>query len=136
MNYEHINPNTIEVQVTRQVVLGKQVQMVPSYGYAGVDSGPAKIIGILHHPNESNWHMLEGHEGHLDEVEDSTKAFIDAELSMYNEHTQSHEYQEHYNALHSEPWIAYRYLRGYSDEQPEVYMFPLSLFISHSIPAI
>ena len=136
MEYEHINPSEIEVVITRRVTLGKQVQMVPSYGYAGVDSGPAKIIGILQYPTEGNWTMLEGHDGYLPEVKECMKAFLDAELSIVSDDPLSHEYQEHHNSLYSDSWVAYRYLRGYNGGEPEVNVFPLNLFIAHSVPAI
>jgi hypothetical protein len=110
--------------------------MVPSYGYAGVDTGPAKVIGILHYPTEGNWTMLEHHEGYITEIDESMKAFIEAELSIVDENNQSREYPESYSALQSEPWVAYRYLRGINGGVPEVQVFPLSLFISHSVPAI
>lgn len=137
MNYEHISPTTLEVTTTRMVILGRQVQMVPSYGYAGVDTGPAKIIGILHHPTDGNdWNMLEGHEGYLDDVRDNMESFMDVELSMVSDDTESTEYREYYDNLYSEPWIAYRYLRGHNGGEPEINTLPLSLFLCHSVPAI
>ena len=136
MEYEHISPSEIEVVITRRVTLGKQVQMVPSYGYSGVDSGPAKIIGILQYPMDGGWTVLEGHEGYLDDIKGSMEAFLEVELDTVSDDPNSHEYQEHYDSLYNDSWIAYRYLRGIAGEEPEVHAFPLNLFIAHSVPAI
>lgn len=130
MEYEHINPSTLEVQVTRKVTLGNQVVMVPSYEYAGVDYGVAKVVGILHHSEDCGLSMLDGYEDKGTEVYANMKDFVEVELDNISDDTESPEYIEHYNALHSEPWIAYKY------GDTEIYVFPLSLFISHSIPAI
>lgn len=119
----------LEVQVTRTVKLGGQVQMFPSYGYAGVDSGPAKVIGIMHDPTEGNWTMLDGYEHCVVEADESKEAFIDAHLSMINIHIEADEYEKAQRELSSEPWVAYKYLH---DSEAEVYVFPLNLFIAHS----
>lgn len=127
MEYNRIGDNMVEVPMTRQVALGKIVRMVPSDGYCGVDLGIARIIGISGDDLET-WSIYDGYHHTLDEIQGSVRGFMEAELSLYDEHTT--EYVEHESWLLNQPWVAYQYTRG---RDTDTWVFPISLFLEHSL---
>lgn len=128
MDYEKLDGNTIVVPMTRKIELGRTVRMVPSDGYLGVDFGVAKIIGMCDANDLEKWNILDGHDSAADAIRASVDGFMDAELSLWDLGTT--DYSERLEQLQNQPWIAYEYTRGSDDD---VWVFPLELFLSHSL---
>lgn len=100
--------NSKLVEVSRTIKVGKKYYMAPSMGYAGVECGLVEV---------SSMGTIEDYKSN-DEVSMMINTFLEVDYSP-------EEYEQEDSI-----WVEYKY---YTDDTNEAYVFPLQLFVDHSI---
>lgn len=112
MEITHLGLRSIEVTMERKLVVGKEVLMIPSYGYLGITQAKAEIkeIVLKDSVDQSKYKdLIRAGEDYLEYLEDVPMGRVE-----------------------DTEWVIYEYVEG--DEVGEVYAIPLAIFVDHSHP--
>lgn len=116
---------SVHVQVTRKIEVGKVLKINPSEAYLGIDSGNVRVLAIVPAKPDNLESYGEGIDTeviirHIEEFKD-----------IHLDSLRGEDYASELARLDDQPWVVYQYV--YNPTNTEWAVLPLEEFVEHTM---
>lgn len=120
---------SVEVEVTRRIAVGRRYNISASQGYLGVIDGYVDVLALVSNPSleHTDWGNVEDPEVAMSYIESYVQSSLD--LLTDREGNREPEYNEEQYRLDNTVWVVYHYPHG---QEEGILVFPIQEFVDHT----